>query len=560
MQKKLSAKGQVIVVACAVVLVVALILCVIYLSSGSSAQDVSIKEYALVGKTHEGEYTVSLDLYRLIEDNYLPDITKPEVSENLAAFPDLQILSGIFFDVQFADGLYEISAQLATDKTPQQVDRILKRHGLRLINTTWIWTEEEMLFAYELNRPDVRQLDMREFILLRKDEQGEYDWVGVNHDLLLTATDWALPVNPDLLALHQGYQAIMALGVQMTRIFPSSTDIRYDFETTSSIENSEEILLANGVQLINTVWSWTRAEIDEAFARQPNIDVPQIPTPTPEETEEPTPTPTPEPSESPTPTPSPTVSPTPTATPAPTPTSSPIINSDKENSIKSLQNFDQTAVREAIRSAKEKFYGTRFRSSEVKANYFIVQSTTSAPYVNCFRLVYEIKLSSGTTYLVADIINVHATRKPTADYVFLTEYNSLSAALGTSGFPATQYTSYELTGGSMVFPGAPDTPFNVDGKVIPAAWSSTIVGADTWKVPQTSQYTLLQVLGYARNELFAQAGYDFGRTGTYFTFYNQFRWYVPTGNVTNTQLAAMNATAAKNVTTIAYIETLIKEG
>ena len=192
-----------------------------------------------------------------------------------------------------------------------------------------------------------------------------------------------------------------------------------------------------------------------------------------------------------------------------------------------------------------------------------MQKSTSAAYVNCFRLVYKISLSTGTKYLAADIYNVHATRTPTYANVFLREYDSLNAARSTADFASASYTVYELTGGSMVFSDAPYSPFDAEGKVLAKSWNDAISYADIWKIPQTNSYTLLQALSFARNELFAQAGHDFLNpyAPVYADFYNQFSWFAPVGNVTTSDLAAMNPTAYYNLNDrIIVIESLIREG
>ena len=573
---EMPVKTKISIAGGAALLVLALVLCIIYTSMGCSARNLSIKDYANVGKTDTGDYEVTLDLPRLIEENYLPDISKPEVSENLSDYPELEILARVSFGVrkegEGENPSYIITAQLRSEEEADQekagktdkekaeeADRVLRRHGILLINTGWDWSEEEIQAAYEQTGEYPRKLDMRNFVIVERTDEGTYS-VRVNHDELLVATRWRLPSNATDLEAHEGYRAIMDVTIDF-----SQDGDTYILEIASTRGDIEETLLAEGVQLVYTSWTWTQAELEDAYyaqsgaTRPPETAEPEM-TIEPELTPEGIEQPTPEPTLTPVPTPTPTVSPSPTPTASPTPavTATPSISTDKTNSIQSLQNFDQTEVRKTIRAAKEKQYGSLLRSSEVIGNYFVVQKTSAATYANCFRLVYKINLSSGTKYVAADIYNVHSSKAPAANSVFLREYSSASAANTTADFASAQYTVQELTGGSMVYPDAPSTRFS-DGRVFPKALKETVSYAEMWKVPQTSSYTLLQLLGYARNELFAEMGHDF-KSGTYYDFYSQFAWYQPTREVSTAQMMSEEPAGYLSLTRITFIETLIKEG
>ena len=124
-----------------------------------------------------------------------------------------------------------------------------------------------------------------------------------------------------------------------------------------------------------------------------------------------------------------------------------------------------------------------------------------------------------------------------------------------------QYTLYTLTDGSMVFPENVDkSPFDEDGFVMAHSISQPLTYDELWNIPQTQSLTLLQLLAFARNEMFARAGHQYNESGSYYQHFSSYDWYDPVGTVTAGELAEKWPITASNTTTIKFLEKLIKEG
>ena len=83
---------------------------------------------------------------------------------------------------------------------------------------------------------------------------------------------------------------------------------------------------------------------------------------------------------------------------------------------------------------------------------------------------------------------------------------------------------------------------------------------ELWDIPQTDDMTLLQLLGYARNEMFARGGHKFGDSSNYYKYFSKYDWYKPTGKISVDELAKIYPPTRKNITMIQELEKLIKEG
>ena len=60
--------------------------------------------------------------------------------------------------------------------------------------------------------------------------------------------------------------------------------------------------------------------------------------------------------------------------------------------------------------------------------------------------------------------------------------------------------------------------------------------------------------------MFAVGGHQFGDTSNYLKYYKQFKWYKPTGKVSADELAKKYPATKGNITTIKFLEKLIKDG
>ena len=173
--------------------------------------------------------------------------------------------------------------------------------------------------------------------------------------------------------------------------------------------------------------------------------------------------------------------------------------------------------------------------------------------------MYDITTTEGAEYLIADVYDLFEESGYTAGDVTLKTVTTRADARSTSDLK--DYTIYTLNGGSMVFAeNASRSPFDENGLVMAKSISEPLTYAELWDIPQTSEYTLLQLLNFARNEMFARAGHQFP-DGSYLRHFSSYDWYEPTGEkISLTDLAAKWPVAGTNTSTIRFIENLIVEG
>ena len=494
--------------------------------TGRSLQRIDVSEYTTVQSDGSGGYTAELDVDRLITKERLHNPTETEKT----LYPEIAALKGLQIRVtQQGDG-YE----LETVTSGEDPTALLKQHGIRLINTKWSLSAAEIAAAAGQTPAGPVSLDFTKYVCTRRTDDGEYK---ATLDLVRMLRDAGFDVNADP-ETDGGLRALKSLDVMCQK-----TDDGYLLKATSTLTTVMEDLSAADIRVMNTQWTWTEAEMEA------HIGTPSTPEPTAEPAPQ-TPGPDAEASETPVPeTPSGTESDDPGDTETPT---------RSDAAITTLYGFDQTEVRKAIRAAKEQKYGSSIESSEVRYNYFAVGGENT-PHGNVFRLVYMITTSGGTEYLVADVYDLESETGYQAGDVKLTVKEDRSSARSTDDLVG--YTLYTLNEGSMVFPENRDkSPFDKDGLVMEKSISESVSYDELWDIPATDDMTLLKLLGYARNEMFARGGHKFGDTSNYYKYFSRFSWYKPTGKVTADELAEQYPATRKNITTIKFLEDLIKNG
>ena len=504
---------------CLAVLAAGVILCVGYFTQGRNLRDVDMRKYAKVEMEDE-VYTVSVDADAIVKDLHLPD--PKSTTLDLDRYPDVATVYSLTFLVTpREEGGWII--QTGSDRTTAAED--LRKGGLKLTNTEWVWTEQDMKNAYRDGLEYPRRLSMKKYVLCGKNSMGGYV-LTVDHQRLLRATGWDLPEDESVRKAHTGYKAVMSLGYYITPLTEG-----FLVETSSTIEGVYTLLLDNGVRLTDTTWTYTLAEVEALYDEQhPPVIEPTAAPATPE-----------------------------------TGNDAPAAGEDQEQTnangiLTGLYHVDQTPVRKAIRQAKEQKYGSAFKSSEVIGGWFAVAKTEEAEHGNVFRLAYRITTASGKEYLVADAFDLRADGLPMAD-VKLTGKKSAEEAVNTGDFDPAAYTVYTLTDGAMAY--AEDngaSPFNADGLLFPDSLTERIADVDVWSLAIPADKTLLQLLGYGRNEIFARCGNKFSDTSVYTKFYSNYPWYQPKGSVSYNTIKAKFPVACENIDYIKAMEKLIKEG
>lgn len=499
-----------------------------YFLTERNIQRISIPKYVDVSGDSDG-YAFTLDVDRLLFEEHL--VVPPD--SELDRYPEIAALKTLGVRATERNGAYEL--ETISTSTDPHFNETLKAGGIKLADTQWTWTREQIAAKLGEHRDAVKQLRYSEYICTSREADGsfraELDLVRLMRDAGVSRN-----ANPET---NAGARALRSLGIAC-----SKTDGVYLLQATSMLSTINEDLAAAGLQIVGTSWNWTEDEMAQHIgavetlapaATEPNT--PEAPAETPDESSAVTP---------------PEVHETPEPTPAPTEPAKSL------NAIDSLFDFDQTEVRKAIRAAKEAKYGSSFESSEVKYNYFAVGGENTA-HGNVFRLVYQITTSKGKEYLIADVYDLESETGYRASDVQLTATSDSKTAKSTDDLK--EYTVYTLEGGSMVFPeNNGESPFDSQGLVMAKSLSEKLSYEELWDIPQTKDLTLYQLLGYARNEMFARGGHKFKDTSTYYKYFKQYSWYKPTGEVTANQLAAMYPATKDNIATIKFLEKLIKEG
>ena len=508
--------------------------------TGRNLQRIDVSAYTAIRSDGDAGYTAELDVDLMITEERLHNPTETEKAQ----YPEIAALKGLSVRVSQRGDLYE----LETVTTGEDPTALLKQKGIRLVNTKWTMSAAQMKAAAG-QKPEgqdgIKDLRFPDYIRTNRTADGAY---AAAVDLKQMFADAGIDPGADP-TTNAGARALRSLDVACRK-----TEDGYAMQTTSTLPTVMEDLAAAGIRILNTQWTWTEDEMKAHIGTVEPLGAPETPAP---ETNAPeTSAPATQTAETNAPA-TQTAETSAPATPAATPqaTAAPTRNDD---AIDTLYGFDQTELRKAIRAAKELHYGAGIEASEVKYNYFAV-GNASAAHGNVFRLVYKITTSKGTEYLVADVYDIELETGYSASDVHLTVFTDRSEARSTADLK--DYKVYTLEGGSMVFPENKDkSPYDKDGLVMAKSISEHLTYDELWDIPATSEKTLLDLLGYARNEMFARGGHKFSDTSSYLKFYSKYSWYKPTGRVTADELAEMYPATKKNIITIKFLEKLIREG
>ena len=244
------------VLLCLAVLAAGVVLSVGYYSQGKNLRAVDMKKYAKVEMEDE-VYTVSVDADAIVKDHHLPN--PKNTTLDLSRYPDVETVYSLTFLVTpREEGGWLI--QTGSDRATAAAD--LRKGGLKLVNTEWIWTEQDMKNAYRVGLEYPRKLSMKKYVLCGKNSMGGYV-LTVDHERLLRATGWDLPADEAARKAHTGYKAVLSLGYYVTPLMEG-----FLVETSSTLENVYAMLLDNGVRLTDTTWVYTLAEVAELYDEQ----------------------------------------------------------------------------------------------------------------------------------------------------------------------------------------------------------------------------------------------------------------------------------------------------
>ena len=129
-------------VLCLAVLAAGVVLSIGYFTQGRNLRAVDMRKYAKVEMEDE-VYTVSVDADAIVRDFHLPN--PKNTTLDLDRYPDVETVYSLTFLVTpRAEGGWLI--QTGSDRATAAAD--LRKGGLKLANTEWTWTEQDMKNAY----------------------------------------------------------------------------------------------------------------------------------------------------------------------------------------------------------------------------------------------------------------------------------------------------------------------------------------------------------------------------------------------------------------------------
>ena len=508
------------------ILLICAVVIVAHFVMGRNLQKIDIPTYVEAARDGEGGYTFTLNVERMLFGEHLIDPPEEEADR----YPEIKALKTLGVRASEQNGVY--SFETISTSTEKNFTETLRKGGIKLVHTQWTWTREQVAALMNEQHTTTVRLNYADYIVTKRDNDGSFT---AALDLVRMIRDAKIDPNADA-STDPGMRALKSLGIACAKNADG-----WLLQATSSSETVNNDLSAAGIQITNTQWTWTDAQMEA------HLGTLETPTPTVE--------PTAEPSGEPTETAVAEATPTEQATPTPTAAQETPQHPDK--AITTLYHFDQTSVRTAIRDAKKTYYGSRFQSGSVKYNYFAV-GTDETAHANVFRVVYAITTTGGTEYLIADVYDLESETGYTIEDVHLSTLTDRGQAKSTEDLKG--YTIHTLNGGSMVFAeNKGKDPFDKNGLVMEKSITEELTTDELWDIPQTADLTLLDLLGYARNEMFARAGNKYSN-GNYAKHFSKYSWYHPTGKISVDDLAEIYPVTRKNINTIRTLEKLIADG
>ena len=241
---------------CLAVLAAGVVLSVGYYRRGMNLRPVDMQKYAKVEMEDE-VYTLSVDADAIVRDFHLPN--PKNTTLDLNRYPDVEAIYSLLFVVTpRQEGGWTI--QTGSERASAGAD--LKKGGLKLVNTEWVWNEQDMKNAYRAGLEYPRKLSMQKYVLCGKNSMGGYV-LTVDHERMLRAAGWDLPDDEAARKAHTGYKAVLSLGYYVQPL-----EQGFLVQTSSTLENVYSLLLDNGVRLTDTTWTYTLEEVEALYAEQ----------------------------------------------------------------------------------------------------------------------------------------------------------------------------------------------------------------------------------------------------------------------------------------------------
>ena len=153
----------------ALILVICAIIIGAHFMMERNLQRISIPQYVNVASDGQGGYAFSLDVDRMIFSEHLID---PPASEQ-AKYPEIAALKTLGVRATERDGAYAL--ETISTSTDTHFNETLKKGGIKLVNTQWTWSREQIAALLNEDRGTLKQLRYSDFIRTKRDADGKFD-------------------------------------------------------------------------------------------------------------------------------------------------------------------------------------------------------------------------------------------------------------------------------------------------------------------------------------------------------------------------------------------------
>ena len=230
-------------------------------------QKIDVSSYVDIKRDGSAGYTFELNVERMLYTEHLIDPPEAEADR----YPEIKALKTLGVRATEQDGQYVF--ETVSTSTDTHFNETLKKGGLKLVNTQWTWTKEQVSEKLGEQRGSVIKLRYPDYIVTKQNAEGSF---SASLDIVRLMRDAHVDPNADP-ETDAGLRAMNSLGIACTK----NADA-WLLQATSTSETITDDLREAGLQIAETQWTWTDAEM------QAHLGAAETPTPTEAPTETPT--------------------------------------------------------------------------------------------------------------------------------------------------------------------------------------------------------------------------------------------------------------------------------
>ncbi len=217
----------------ALILVICAVVIVAHFLTGRNLQRIDVSEYTNIVSDGKGGYTAELDLDRLISTERLYHPTEAEMADH----PEIAALRSLAVRVTQKGDLYEME----TVTSGEDPTALLKKHGIRLINTKWTKSAAELSGKEQPAKDET--LDFSKYVRTNRNADGSFGAVMDNRAMLI---DCGFDPDRDP-AAYLGARALASIGISCQKASGG-----YQMQISSSRPTVRDELEAAGIAYRNT--------------------------------------------------------------------------------------------------------------------------------------------------------------------------------------------------------------------------------------------------------------------------------------------------------------------